>query len=380
MRGRPAPRQQDLARREVDTGPRGPASRRAPRRPFGASADEASRAAPATGPRILDVVDADHPHVARNGIPETQQRLHQLRRGPVVGADDGIGPAALCSSRTARASPGSSRVASAVACGPRGRALPDTRPRARRRSPPPPAARRTRPAGAEPQQVVGDDVPGAAVVDADQVVSAALRVRQQSRSSSTTGMRAASSARTIRRLTHPGGGELEWREEHAGNPPLEVLLAQLPGLLRLSIAGPSDAAPHSACSRASGDAIIPWHIGSRSRSRRDRGSASRTTGRRRRADGRDVGPGSRAPLDEAGQLKIADSAPNGDARRAETEGRVRPRSAADRPASSGPLNLVLERGVDLTVLGLRPGARYRHGVNVISTLRRSARHRTVEFG
>ena len=109
------------------------------------------------------------------------------------------------------------------------------------------------------QQMVSDDVSGPAVVDADQVVRATLGIRPHVAVEEHDG-----NSRRVECAYDPVidaiavRGQFERREKDAGHAALDVLLAERPGARGLVDRAPPSPPPQiSACSRASGDAIIP---------------------------------------------------------------------------------------------------------------------------
>ena len=167
---------------------------------------------------------------------EPDQRAHQPRGGAIVGADDPVGRQrfhqlpdrgrvlridALHQRRLYRRSGGIERFAEA------GRARVDRRRGIGQRD-------ECHPPRAKRQQVLGDDVAGPAVVDADEVVMPAPRIghdRAVEKDDGDAGV--VEGARDARVDVVFFRRELERREEHARDAAFDVLPAQPPRVVRL---------------------------------------------------------------------------------------------------------------------------------------------------
>jgi hypothetical protein len=311
--------------------------------------------------RVVHVVDPDQADLARHRVAELEQRAHQARRRPVVRAHDRVGldvherahgggirgvEAPHQRRHVGHASRMERFPVAGLACFDGGGGVADAD------EPDPPRS--------QPQEVLGDEVPGAPVVDADEVVVPAPRVgddrpvEQDDRDARVVeGLRDAAVDLVLR------GRELERREEDARHLPVDVMAAELPGALflgqafalRAVLAG--HAAPdermlagerrrHHALADRLEDLRLA-EVGDQE-SEGERGPAVLGADERARA-----GP----PLDESGTLEVPHRAAHGDARGAVLTDEVGLAGEAVAFLPPAGLDLALEGAIDLLIFGCR---------------------------
>ncbi len=180
------------------------------------------------------VVDAHDPDLLRDAVAQVQQRAHQAARGPVVGADEGLGLLALDEGLHHLAlrrveflhEVGIARHALKIKrLAITGDARLDRRSRVGQRE-------KSDPLAAELEQVRRRQVSHPPVIDADKIVIAALRVGE---------IAAVEQHDRDARLVELGGdlpvdravlvGKFQWRKKDAGHAPLDILTAKFQRLL-----------------------------------------------------------------------------------------------------------------------------------------------------
>ena len=178
--------------------------------------------------RVLHVVNPDEPHVAGHRVAELEDRVHQPRGGPVVGAHDRVRTGGVHHEPDARDMCGIQPVHELR----RDRRAPRVQRLAIARFPGMDGRRgmldadEGNPPRSETEQVFGDPVTSATVVDADEIVGPALRVRAgRAIQQDDRNARRVERVRNLQVDSVLARGPFERREEHARDTPVDILAA-----------------------------------------------------------------------------------------------------------------------------------------------------------
>src|SRR2546421_10516941 len=304
---------------------------------------------------VVHIIDAHQPNIMRNSVLELQQRMHQMSCGAVVGAGDPLGTPGLHDRldtldvvrvHAVRQGPIELHTGR-VQCLPVPRfALIDGRGGVL-------GANEKNAPTSEAQEMLRDDVSGTTIVDADEVMTSSLRVRNEGtiqkdhgNSSRIEGADNSSVVLVLRRR------EFQRREEDSGDLALDVLQAQFPGsfLLRpLSRGGaPEERVP--ARSRGGHHALPDRFEDGGFLAVGDQESERAATGG---GPPLHEGSGTGSPLHEPRRLQVSHGAPDRYARNTKPldELRLTRQALAELPAAQ--MNLPTQGRIDLAVLARR---------------------------